>query len=149
MHQSSQSHEPRRVRCGFLPENPLHVSTIRHAIICPTCQLSQFERGNGKCRRCHHSLGFAFFEIPLSGPVVAPDSQRLTAMRVEAGGLIRRLRSRCGITQAELSSLTGIHRTYLSRVEQGRVTPSIFTLMQIAAAVGVDKVMLRVRVPPI
>ncbi len=130
-------------------ENSLHVSTIRHAIICPTCQLSQFEHGSGKCRRCHHSLGFTFFEIPLSGPVIAPDSQRLTAMRIEVGSLIRRLRSRRGITQAELSSLTGIHRTYLSRVEKGRVTPSIFTLMQIAGAVGVDKIMLRVRVPSI
>jgi transcriptional regulator with XRE-family HTH domain len=35
--------------------------------------------------------------------------------------------------------------TYLSRVERGRVTPSIFTLMQIAGAVGVEKIVLRVR----
>lgn len=128
-------------------ENSLHVSTIRHAVICPTCQLSQFERGNGKCRRCHQSLGFTFFEISLSGPVISPDPQPLAAMRIEVGGLIRRLRSRHGITQAALAALTGIHRTYLSRVERGRVTPSIFTLTQIADAVGVDKIFLRVRVP--
>lgn len=66
-------------------------------------------------------------------------------MRIEVGGLIRRLRSRHGITQEALASLTGIHRTYLSRVERGRVAPSISTLMQIASAVGVDKVLLRVR----
>ena len=129
------------------PENSLQVSTIRDTVICPTCQLSQFERGNGKCRRCHHSLGFTFFELSLASPVISLDSQRLTAMRIEVGGLIRRLRSRHGITQAALAALTGIHRTYLSRVECGRVTPSIFTLMQIAGAVGVDKIMLRVRVP--
>jgi DNA-binding XRE family transcriptional regulator len=128
------------------PENSLQVSTIRHTVVCPTCQLSQFERGNGTCRRCNHSLGFTFFELSLSSPAISLDSQRLTAMRMEVGGLIRRLRSRHGITQAALAALTGIHRTYLSRVEQGRVTPSIFTLMQIAAAVGVDKIMLRVRV---
>ena len=128
-------------------ENSLHVSTIRHAVICPTCQLSQFERGNGKCRRCHHSLGFTFFELTLSSPLTSLESERLTAMRIEVGGLIRRLRSRHGITQAALAALTGIHRTYLSRVERGRVAPSIFTLMQIAGAVGVDKIMLRVRVP--
>ncbi len=128
------------------PENSLQVSTIRHTVVCPTCQLSQFERGNGKCRRCRHSLGFTFFELSLSSPSISLDSQRLAAMRVEVGGLIRRLRSRHGITQAALASHTGIHRTYLSRVERGRVTPSIFALMQIAAAVGVDKIMLRVRV---
>ncbi len=62
--------------------------------------------------------------------------------------LIRELRSRYHLTQAALAALAGVHRTYLSRVEWGRVTPSIFTLIQIAGAVGVEKVTLRVRVPP-
>ena len=129
------------------PENSLQVSTIQDTVICPTCQLGQFERGNGKCRRCHHSLGFTFFELSLSSPTISLDSPRVTAMRIEVGGIIRRFRFRHGITQEALASLTGIHRTYLSRVERGRVTPSIFALMQIAGAVGVDKILLRVRVP--
>ena len=45
-------------------------------------------------------------------------SQRVVAIRKEVGGLIRRLRSRREITQAALASLTGIHRTYLSRAER-------------------------------
>lgn len=49
------------------------------------------------------------------------------------------------MTQAMLATLTGIHRTYLSRAERGQVIPSIIALMQIAGALGVDKVMLRVR----
>jgi transcriptional regulator with XRE-family HTH domain len=49
------------------------------------------------------------------------------------------------MTQAALSSLTGIHRTYLSRAERGQVMPSFIPLMQIFCALGVDKVLLRVR----
>jgi transcriptional regulator with XRE-family HTH domain len=69
----------------------------------------------------------------------------VVAIRKEVGGLIRRLRSRREITQAALASLTGINRTYLSRAERGKVMPSIIALMQIAHALEVDKVLLRVR----
>jgi transcriptional regulator with XRE-family HTH domain len=55
------------------------------------------------------------------------------------------LRFRRDITQAELASLTGIHRTYLSRAERGQVMPSIIALLQIARALDVDKLLLRVR----
>lgn len=129
----------------LLTENSLHVSTIRDTVICPVCQLSQFERGNGKCRRCHHSLGIAYIELFLSSPGASRDSQYMIATRKELGGLIRRLRTRCGITQAELAALTGIHRTYLSRAERGQVMPSVVALMQIASALGVDKLLLRLR----
>lgn len=126
-------------------ENTLHVSTIRETVVCPTCQLKQFERGNGKCRRCHHSLGFTYIEINHQTPLAPPTSHTVVTIRKEVGGLIRRLRSRRDITQAALASLTGIHRTYLSRAERGQVMPSIIALMQIAHALGVDKILLRVR----
>jgi transcriptional regulator with XRE-family HTH domain len=41
--------------------------------------------------------------------------------------------------------MTGIHRTYLSRAERGQVMPSVVALMQILRALGVDKMLLRVR----
>jgi len=125
-------------------ENTLRISTIRDTVTCPICQLSQFERGNGKCRRCNHSLGISYFELRFSYPFVSRTSQT-TATPIEVGTLIRRLRSRCGITQSALASLTGIHRTYLSRAESGQVTPSISSLMRIFRALGVDKILLRVR----
>lgn len=123
----------------------MHISTIRDSVVCPVCQLSQFERGSSKCRRCHRPFGITYIELFLSDQLVYIDSQNPSAIRIEVGGLIRRLRSRNGITQATLASLTGIHRTYLSRAERGQVTPSVIALMQIAVALGVDKVMLRVR----
>jgi DNA-binding XRE family transcriptional regulator len=90
-------------------------------------------------------LGITYIELSLSDKPVFIDHQSLSAIRIEVGRLIRRLRSRNGMTQAMLATLTGIHRTYLSRAERGQVIPSIIALMQIAGALGVDKVMLRVR----
>jgi len=49
------------------------------------------------------------------------------------------------MTQAELAPLTGLHRTYLSRAEHGQVVPSVAALMKIFVALGVDKILLRVR----
>ena len=66
-------------------------------------------------------------------------------MRSEVGGLIRRLRYRSGMTQESLASITGINRTYLSRAERGQVMPSVIALLQIGSALGVDKILLRMR----
>ena len=123
----------------------MHISTIRDTVVCPVCQLSQFERGNGKCRRCHHSLGIAYIDLFLSDPLAYLASRQMIVIRKEVGGLIRRLRSRRDMTQAALASLTGIHRTYISRAERGQVLPSVIALMKIAGALGVDKILLRMR----
>jgi DNA-binding XRE family transcriptional regulator len=135
----------RSERRGFISENTLHISTLRETVVCPFCQLKQFERGNGKCRLCRHSLGITFLEIQLPDSLVSFSTQTEAAIRKEVGGLIRRLRSRRDITQAALASLTGIHRTYLSRAERGQVMPSVIALMQIGRALEVDKILLRVR----
>jgi DNA-binding XRE family transcriptional regulator len=121
------------------------VSTFRESIVCPICQLSQFERGSGKCRRCHQSVGFNYIEICLPNPLDCRDSKSQTTLRRETGALMRRLRLRRGVTQAALAFLTGIHRTYLSRAERGQVMPSLLVQMQIAGSLGVDKIILRVR----
>ena len=113
----------------LFPENPLHISTIRDFIVCSVCRLRQFEPVNGKCRRCYHSLGITYLEIFPSNPLMRIDSQSPLAMRLEVGEPIRRLRSRRGMTQAALASLTGIHRTWLSRSEHGQVMSSVFALM--------------------
>ena len=122
----------------------MRVSTIREVVVCKHCKLKQFERLS-RCRRCHESLDFSYIEIYLSHSLVPPSSQREDTIRKEVGGLIRRLRARREITQASLASLTGINRTYLSRAERGKVMPSIIALLQIARALDVDKILLRVR----
>jgi DNA-binding XRE family transcriptional regulator len=123
----------------------LHVPQVRDFVVCPVCQLSQFERGNATCLRCHHSLGITYIEIFPANPNASLYCGRPIDMQMGVGGVIRRLRLRRGITQEALASLTGIHRTYLSRAERGRIVPSVIALMQIVSALGVDKISLRVR----
>ena len=54
------------------------------------------------------------------------------------GKRILRLRLERKKTQREVSELTGLAVSYLSRLENGRITPSIPTLTKIADALGVD-----------
>jgi transcriptional regulator with XRE-family HTH domain len=68
-----------------------------------------------------------------------PSRLKVVATRKEVGGLIRRLLSRREMTQGTLASLTGIHRTYLSRDERRQVMPSIIALMQIACALEFER----------
>ena len=50
---------------------------------------------------------------------------------------VRRIRVRKGVSQQQLASLTGIERSYLSRLEHGNANPSLTTLERIASALGV------------
>jgi DNA-binding XRE family transcriptional regulator len=134
--------DPVQLVCLAL-ENRMSFSTVRNSIVCSFCHLKQFEHGTGRCRRCHRSLGFTYIELDLSA-----DQQHPQIRRREMGRLLRFLRSRYGVTQSELASRTGIHRTYLSRVECGRIIPSLIVLMQIARALGIDKIVARIRIPP-
>jgi len=52
--------------------------------------------------------------------------------------LARYLRRYMGLTQAELSELTGRERSVIARWEQGAVSPSIDNLIQIVQACGFD-----------
>ena len=138
---------PRSWDTALYLENPLYISTTRTTIVCPACKLKKFERTENRCPRCHHSLGIEYFEIVLPSSLELLSPQRVVSIRQEVGGLIRSFRSRRDMTQAALASLTGIHRTYLSRIEQGRVLPTIVSLLQIGRALGIDKVLVRARSP--
>ncbi len=126
----------------------MHISAFHpiDAVICPFCHLNQFNRGNGKCRRCNRPLGVAYIELLLPTPLACRDSQGQLSIRKELGRFIRKMRSRRGMTQATLASATGgISRTYLSRFENGHALPSVVTLIEIAGALGIDKITLRIR----
>jgi transcriptional regulator with XRE-family HTH domain len=54
------------------------------------------------------------------------------------GELIREARLRAGLTQAELSELTGRERSVIARWEQGVISPPLESLMEIIHACGFD-----------
>ena len=52
--------------------------------------------------------------------------------------LIREARLRAGLTQAELSRLTGTQRSVIARWEQGAVSPSIDNMLEVIEACGFE-----------
>jgi transcriptional regulator with XRE-family HTH domain len=57
---------------------------------------------------------------------------------MRGGDLIREARLRAGLTQAELSELSGRERSVIARWEQGAVSPSIDNLLDVVQACGFD-----------
>jgi transcriptional regulator with XRE-family HTH domain len=53
------------------------------------------------------------------------------------GRKLRYLRAQSGYTQSELSKNLGMGRAYISKLERGRVMPRYFTLVRLAACLGV------------
>jgi transcriptional regulator with XRE-family HTH domain len=57
---------------------------------------------------------------------------------VAGGELIREARLRAGLTQTELSELTGRERSVIARWEQGVISPPVDSLVEIIHACGFD-----------
>lgn len=57
----------------------------------------------------------------------------------EAFGLaLRKCRNRKGLSQEELASQSGLHRTYISLLERGKKGPSLSTVFRVSGALGVS-----------
>jgi transcriptional regulator with XRE-family HTH domain len=52
------------------------------------------------------------------------------------GTRLRSIRERKGLTQEQLADLSGLHRTYIWGIEQGRRNPSLINIVRIAEALG-------------
>ena len=63
-------------------------------------------------------------------------------MRKLVGRNAARIRKERGLTQEQLAERCGLSQQYLSGLEQGRRNPTIVTLYEIAAALGVSHVKL-------
>jgi XRE family transcriptional regulator, regulator of sulfur utilization len=61
---------------------------------------------------------------------------------------LRRLRKERGLTQEQLAERVGMEQGYYSRIERGRVTPSIRTALKLAGALDVEMNVLLPREPP-
>ena len=115
-------------------------SPKRDVLVCPWCKLTQFTGRSNLCRRCRKPLYIFQLEIPLA--LINTDSQTLSSL---VGNTIRELRLGRGYSQLTLASKIGTHRTHLSRIERAQLTPTLSLVVRTAAALGVEKVLIRVR----
>ena len=63
-------------------------------------------------------------------------------MRKLVGRNFARLRREKGLTQEEVSTLSGLSQQYLSGLERGQRNPTVITLYELAQALGVSHVAL-------
>lgn len=56
----------------------------------------------------------------------------------EFGARLRALRLEAGLSQEALGDLAIVHRTYVSLVERGDATPTLYSVVRFAEALGVD-----------
>lgn len=61
-----------------------------------------------------------------------------TNLRTKIGGQIRQRREELGITQVQLSELTGLNRSNISKIEKGAYNISMDILSRITDALGCD-----------
>lgn len=61
----------------------------------------------------------------------------MEAIEIRFGRAVRSLRERTGISQEAFAVKAGIHRTYVSSIELGKVQVSIGIAEQLATALGV------------
>lgn len=65
-------------------------------------------------------------------------TRRGTAQAEEFGRRVRATRRDNRVSQEKLGELAGLHRTYVGHLERGEVNPSLYNIVRIADALGVD-----------
>ena len=61
----------------------------------------------------------------------------MDTIHTQFGNRVRELRLARGLSQEELAFRSGVHRTYLGGIEQGKRNPSLRNVAAIAKALGV------------
>jgi len=103
----------------------------RVVVRCDLCLLVQFPAASKACRRCHASLDPAPEPCALPTPAPARHVSQLVAATA------KRLRLDRGLSQRDLGALMRVPRTYVSKVENEKATPTFASLQRFAEALEV------------
>ena len=110
----------------------------REVVRCDHCLLVQFRTFNNNCRRCHASLD----EEPEPVPIMVAPPMMMPMTSHGRGHLnlatsIRSLRLRNGLSQRQLAGRMSVPRTYVSKIENEKATPTLSSLERLARALEV------------
>ncbi|HSY12056.1 MAG TPA: helix-turn-helix domain-containing protein [Verrucomicrobiae bacterium] len=109
----------------------------REVVRCDDCHLVQFKTANNLCRRCRASLDEDEPE-PILAPVLPMvEAEHTSRSEVQVAKAIRSLRQRSGLSQRQLALRMGVPRTYVSKIENEKATPTLSSLARLANALEV------------
>jgi transcriptional regulator with XRE-family HTH domain len=109
----------------------------REVLRCDHCSLVQFRASSSMCRRCHKPL-----EVQLPEPELVAEIPMVESP-AEPGGLqvaqaVKELRLLRNLSQRQLALRMHVPRTYISKIENGKATPTLSSLERLAAALQVE-----------
>src|SRR3984885_5341836 len=110
----------------------------REVVRCDHCLLVQFRTSNNLCRRCRTSLDEDEPEVvsPAPEPQVLP-MHGSSRGHLNLAASIRALRLRSGLSQRQLAGRMSVPRTYVSKIENEKATPTLSSLERLARALEV------------
>jgi transcriptional regulator with XRE-family HTH domain len=110
----------------------------REVVRCDHCHLVQFKTVNNLCRRCRTSLD-EDEPAPIFAPTIeAAEPESSEGSEVKVAAAIRMLRQRHGLSQRQLALRMGVPRTYVSKIENEKATPTLSSLERLAVALEVS-----------
>ncbi len=111
----------------------------REVIRCDRCHLVQFRTTNNLCRRCHTCLDEPEPEPVAAPPATAPAPTNGNGhSQLQVAQAIRSLRQRGGLSQRQLALRMNVPRTYVSKIENEKATPTLSSLERLARALEVS-----------
>ncbi len=111
----------------------------REVVRCDRCHLVQFRTTNNLCRRCHTCLDAEEPEPVVVQPTPAPPpSSGNGHSQLQVAQAIRSLRQRTGLSQRQLAMRMNVPRTYVSKIENEKATPTLSSLERLARALEVS-----------
>jgi transcriptional regulator with XRE-family HTH domain len=105
---------------------------------CDRCQLVQFRTNNNLCRKCKTSLDEEEPEPILAQPEPQPQVPIMNRRGFQVALAIRNLRQRGGLSQRQLALRMSVPRTYVSKIENEKATPTLSSLERLATALQVS-----------
>src|ERR671924_252418 len=114
----------------------------REVIRCDRCHLVQFQTHNHLCRRCHTSLDPEEPVVAAAEPETLPQNHTNgnghNGSQIQVAFAIRSYRHRFGLSQRQLALRMQVPRTYVSKIENEKATPTLSSLERLARALEVS-----------
>ena len=110
----------------------------REVVRCDHCHLVQFRTSNNLCRKCRTSLDEDEPEPILALPMPVMEPAGANRSEVQVAQAIRSLRLGHGLSQRQLALRMGVPRTYVSKIENEKATPTLSSLARLAEALTVS-----------
>jgi transcriptional regulator with XRE-family HTH domain len=110
----------------------------REVLRCDHCLLVQFRTNNNLCRKCKLSLDTIEDEPVPAAAVSVSDTGVTSNNQLQIAVAIRSMRQRIGLSQRQLALRMQVPRTYVSKIENDKATPTLSSLARLARALEVS-----------